>query len=113
MSETSASIGPWEIVRPLGAGGMGVVHLGRRGGTLAAVKTIAEAHRDDVLLRRRFEREATALAAVESPHVAAIVDFDVAAQPAWMATRFVDGPTLYRCVADHGPMEGGELVDTA
>ena len=64
MLETSSRLGPYEIVGPLGAGGMGEVYRARdtRLGREVAVKVLAERFAGDAELRGRFEREAQGVA---------------------------------------------------
>ncbi|MET8828218.1 serine/threonine-protein kinase [Streptomyces sp. NPDC004610] len=103
-------IGPYVIERRLGEGGMGSVYLARsRGGRAVAVKvTRAELAADDGF-RARFRAEVTAARAVGGFHTAPVVDADPDANPPWLATAYVPGPTLAEHVRAHGPMEAGEL----
>ncbi|MFI8182355.1 bifunctional serine/threonine-protein kinase/ABC transporter substrate-binding protein [Actinacidiphila glaucinigra] len=100
-----ASVGGFRLLRRLGAGGMGVVYLGRsEAGALAAVKVIrAESAADDEF-RARFAREAQLAARVESPWVVPVLGADADAPEPWLATAFVPGPSLGEAVAEHGPL---------
>src|SRR5262249_3085572 len=74
--EAGTRLGPYEIMSPLGAGGMGEVykaHDGRLGRTVA-VKVLLDAAAADPSFRARFEREARAIAALSHPHICAIYD---------------------------------------
>ncbi|MFC5744132.1 protein kinase domain-containing protein [Actinomadura rugatobispora] len=105
-----ANIGRYEILRPLGAGGMGKVYLARDGnGRMAAVKIMHEhiAQHSDGLPRLR--REVEALRRVKSPHVAQILDYDVDGAVAHVATRYVEGLTLQEIVTRRGPLSRAEL----
>jgi serine/threonine protein kinase len=67
-------IGPYEIVAPLGAGGMGEVYRARdsRLGRDVALKVLPEAFARDAERLARFRREAEVLASLNHPHIAAI-----------------------------------------
>jgi serine/threonine protein kinase len=69
-----SSLGPYEIVAPLGAGGMGEVFRARdqRLGRDVAIKALPAAFSSDLERLARFEREARLLAALNHPNVAAI-----------------------------------------
>ncbi|MGW1847936.1 serine/threonine-protein kinase [Streptomyces sp. NPDC001966] len=114
-------VGPYVLIGRIGAGGMGTVHLARRDGpvdpsgpadpprpsgreVLAAVKTVREDIRLDTEFRLRFRREAEAARAVRSPHTVALIDAAPDAEPPWLATEFVPGPSLAEAVGRHGPL---------
>lgn len=69
-------LGPYEILAPIGAGGMGEVYKARdtRLDRTVAVKVLPEhiALRDD--MRARFEREARAVASLNHPHICSLFD---------------------------------------
>ncbi|GAB2814354.1 hypothetical protein GCM10022221_10250 [Actinocorallia aurea] len=105
-------IGPYRLVGRLGEGGMGVVFLGRRVGSSGgwdAVKQIAAERSGDPQYRRRFEREVRAARRVKGPHTAEVLDADPGARRPWMATRFVQGPSLGEAVTHHGPLSPGNV----
>ena len=79
-------LGPYEILAPLGAGGMGEVWKARdtRLDRIVAIKT-ASAHFSD-----RFEREARAVAALNHPHICQIYDVG----PDYLVMEFVEGAPL-------------------
>ena len=105
-------LGPYELLGRLGQGGMGVVFLGRerRGGRLAAVKAIRPELAGDPAFAARFRREVEAARRVDSPLVARVLDADAAAERPWLATEYVDGPTLADAVPATGPLTGGRLA---
>ena len=77
MPLTSGSrLGPYEIVAPLGAGGMGEVYTARdtRLDRTVAVKVLPAHASSDADARARFEREARAVAVLDHPHICAIYD---------------------------------------
>jgi eukaryotic-like serine/threonine-protein kinase len=70
----SSRLGPYEIVAPLGAGGMGEVYRARdtRLGREVAVKVLPEPFASNADRLARFEREARAVAALSHPNILAI-----------------------------------------
>ena len=100
LSEPSgATIGPYRIVRELGRGGMGVVHLAERDGQTYAVKLLgAGAVSPEV--RERFRLEAEILGKLHHDGIARIVDVGEmigaggVPQP-WIAMEYVDGVSLH------------------
>ena len=97
------SIGPYQSLGVLGEGGMGRVYLGvDEDGHQAAVKVVyADLVRDEDF-RKRFTREASATAAVSGRFIARIVASDLEATPPWLATEYIDGPSLHDVVAKQG-----------
>ncbi|MCX4737647.1 serine/threonine protein kinase [Streptomyces antibioticus] len=95
----------FRLLRRLGAGGMGVVYLGRTDtGTPAAVKVVRSESAADAGFRARFAREAELARRVDSPWVVPVLDADAQADAPWLATAFVPGPSLTEAVAAHGPL---------
>jgi eukaryotic-like serine/threonine-protein kinase len=85
----------------LGEGGMGRVFLGQsRGGRKVAVKVVHPAHARDPEFHRRFAREVAAARQVGGFHTAVVVDADPDADPPWMATAYIAGPSLAAAVAE-------------
>ncbi|WP_416980151.1 ABC transporter substrate-binding protein [Streptomyces sp. T028] len=100
-----ARLAGYRLLGRLGAGGMGVVYLGRSaGGTLVALKVIQAEYAEDPGFRERFRREADTARRMTSPWVAPLVDADPGAEQPWLATAFVPGPSLAEAVAAHGPL---------
>jgi eukaryotic-like serine/threonine-protein kinase len=89
---TGTRLGPYEIVAPLGAGGMGEVYRARdtRLNRDVAVKVLPADVARDGLRRRRFEVEARAVAALNHPNILSV--FDVGDD--YMVTEIVDGASL-------------------
>src|SRR5215469_14492704 len=84
--DRGAKLGPYEILQPLGAGGMGEVYQARdtRLNRSVAIK-ISSAQ-----FSERFEREARAIAALNHPNICTL--FDVG--PNYLVMELVEGPTL-------------------
>jgi Tol biopolymer transport system component len=89
-------IGPYEILSPLGAGGMGEVWLTRdtRLGRDVAIKALPEAFAHDRDRLARFEREARLLASLKHPNIAAIYGLEEADGERYLVLEYVAGPTL-------------------
>ncbi|MEU6729811.1 protein kinase [Nonomuraea wenchangensis] len=98
-------IGPYRVHSRLGGGGMGQVFLGRSpGGRLVAVKVVRPELADDTQFRRRFAAEVEAARKVGGFYTAQVVDADPNADPPWLATAYVPGPSLHQAIDDHGPL---------
>jgi eukaryotic-like serine/threonine-protein kinase len=108
-------LGPYELLGRLGQGGMGVVHLGRqrRGGRLAAVKALRPELAGDPGFAARFRREVEAARRVDSPRVARVLGAEPGGPRPWLATEYVDGPTLAAAVEAGGPLAGERLAGFA
>ncbi len=84
---------------------MGQVFLGLSpGGRRVAVKVIRPEHAADPSFRERFAREVEAARRVGGFHTAQVIDADPDAQLPWMATAYVQGPSLHQAIAQNGPM---------
>jgi serine/threonine protein kinase len=105
-------VGGYTLLHPLGEGGMGVVHLARRGpdGERIALKLLRPHVVGDEEARRRLEREVGSLRRVRSRWVAEVVDADPWAEVPYVATRYVPGPSLHDLVVDEGPVGGEDLI---
>lgn len=100
-----AQIAGYRILGRLGAGGMGVVLLGRSaGGRLAAIKLIRAEYADDPGFRARFRREVAIARRVRNRWAVPVVDADTEAESPWLATEFVAGPALSEAVGELEPL---------
>ncbi len=89
-------LGPYEILSPLGAGGMGEVYRARdtkldRG---VAIKILPERLATDEDALERFEREAKAVAALNHPNILGIYDFGKEGSVSYAAMELLEGETL-------------------
>ena len=91
-----ARFGPYEVVAPLGAGGMGEVYRARdeRLQRDVAVKVLPPAVAGDPDRLARFEREARALAKLSHPAILSIFDFGQAGETTYAVTELLEGQTL-------------------
>jgi eukaryotic-like serine/threonine-protein kinase len=93
---TRTRFGPYEIVAPLGAGGMGEVYRARdtRLERDVAVKVLPPHLGDDAVALARFEREAKAVAALSHPNILGIFDVGREGSTAYVVTELLEGETL-------------------
>jgi serine/threonine protein kinase/Tfp pilus assembly protein PilF len=93
---TGARLGPYEVLSPLGAGGMGEVYRARdaRLDREVAIKVLPERLTEDPAALSRFEREAKALAALSHPNVLTILDFGQQDRVAYAVMELLEGETL-------------------
>jgi len=91
-----SKLGPYEILAPLGAGGMGEVYRARdpRLGREVAVKILPEAFSQDPARLARFDREARSLAALNHPGIAGIHGIEEADSGRFLVLELVEGETL-------------------
>src|SRR5512135_2859050 len=91
-----SKLGPYEIVAPLGAGGMGEVYRARdaRLGRDVAVKVLPARLSADADRLKRFEREARSSSSLNHPNVVTVFDIGEADGTAYIAMELVDGRTL-------------------
>lgn len=102
MALTSGTrLGPYEIIAPLGAGGMGEVFRARdtRLGREVAVKVLPESFAADSDRLRRFEQEARAVAALNHPNILALHDIGLQDGVHYLVTELLEGETLRALMA--------------
>jgi eukaryotic-like serine/threonine-protein kinase len=94
--QPGSRLGPYEIVAPLGAGGMGEVWRARdtRLGREVALKFLPEGFVDDPERHARFEREAKLLASLNHPHIATLYGLEHLDGQHALAMELVDGEGL-------------------
>src|SRR6267378_6757250 len=91
-----AKLGPYEILTPLGAGGMGEVYRARdtRLDRIVAVKILPSHLSDNVTLRQRFEQEAKAISSLNHPHICILHDVGHQDGIAYLVMEYLEGKTL-------------------
>src|SRR5262252_4809200 len=97
-------LGPYDILAPLGAGGMGEVYRARdtKLGRDVAIKVLPEAFARDQERMARFEREAKLLAALNHSNIAAIYGVEDSGSTNALVMELAEGPTLAERLAS-GP----------
>ncbi|HEX7251719.1 MAG TPA: protein kinase, partial [Thermoanaerobaculia bacterium] len=108
------SLGPYEILSPLGAGGMGEVYRARdtRLGREVAIKVLPEELSADRGRLRRFEKEAQAASALNHPNIITVYDVGSSGPTSYIAMELVEGVTLRHLLAD-GSMSLKKLLAIA
>ncbi len=109
---TGARLGPYEIVAPLGAGGMGEVYRARdarlqRDVAIKGLPTEFARHPERLA---RFEREARLLASLSHPNVAAIFGLEEADGTPWLVLELIEGETLAQQLA-RGPLPVRDAIE--
>jgi serine/threonine-protein kinase len=102
---SGSRLGPYEILSPLGAGGMGEVYRARdtRLERNVAVKVLPESLIADPEALARFEREARSIAALSHPNILAIHDFGREDQTVYAVMELLEGETLREKLAQALP----------
>ena len=105
-------LGSYEILAPLGAGGMGEVYRARDSKLKreVAVKVLPAALARDADALARFEREAEAVAALSHPNILAIHDFGTQDGTAYAVTELLEGETL-RGRLDGAPISQKQAIE--
>src|SRR6202007_244348 len=89
-------LGPYEILSPIGAGGMGEVYRARdtRLERVVAVKILPDHLSDRAELRERFEREARTIASLNHPHICPLYDIGQQDGTDFLVMEYLEGETL-------------------
>jgi len=105
-------LGPYEILSPLGAGGMGEVFRAKddRLGREVAIKVLPRELASDPDRLARFEREARAVAALSHPNILAIHDFGTEGDTTYAVLELLEGETL-RAKLKPGPLPLRKVID--
>ena len=96
MTALPEKIGPYEITREIGRGGMGIVYLAHdtKLDREVAIKCLPDELSDDAERLARFEREAKLLASLNHPHIATIHGLEEADGKQYLILEYVEGETL-------------------
>ena len=107
-------LGPYTIIAPLGAGGMGEVYRARDSklGRDVAIKILPSYFTSDPERRSRFAREARLLATLNHPHIGAIYGLEEADGVTALVLELVEGPTLADSL-ERGPLPIAEALTIA
>src|ERR1700734_2124310 len=101
-------LGPYEIVAPIGAGGMGEVYRARdtRLGRDVAIKVLPPSVARDPARLRRFELEARGAGALNHPNILAIYDLGVHDGAPYLVSELLEGETLRQRLTNHSDRAG-------
>ncbi|MEV0749793.1 serine/threonine-protein kinase, partial [Streptomyces sp. NPDC050273] len=103
-------VGGFLLCGRLGAGGMGMVFLGRSpSGKAVAVKVVHPHLARQTEFRHRFRREVAAVQAVSGAFTAPVVAAGAEDESPWIATVYIPGPTLAESVTEGGPLPDGAV----
>jgi serine/threonine protein kinase len=120
-------LGPYEILSPLGAGGMGEVYKARdtRLERTVAVKVLSSHLSASAEVRQRFEREAKTISQLSHPHICALYDVGREGETEYLVMELLEGETLsdrlalshpHICalydVGREGDLSGAEIILT-
>ena len=113
MALTSGTkLGPYEIIAPIGAGGMGEVYEARdtRLDRRVAIKILPAHLSDDVSRRQRFEREAKTISSLNHPHICTLYDIGRQDGVDFIVMEYVEGVTLAARL-EKGPLPTAEVLE--
>jgi eukaryotic-like serine/threonine-protein kinase len=111
---SGARLGSYEVLAPLGAGGMGEVYRARDAKLKreVAIKVLPATLANDPEALARFEHEAVAVASLSHPSILSIFDFGSQDGVAYAVTELLEGETL-RAKLDSGPIPQRQAMDYA
>jgi Tol biopolymer transport system component/predicted Ser/Thr protein kinase len=111
---TGSRLGPYEILAPLGAGGMGEVYRARdtRLGREIAIKVLPAELSGDAERRARFEQEARSASALNHPNIVTLYDIGTQDGALYIAMEMVEGRTLRELLVGD-PLPARKLLDIA
>jgi serine/threonine protein kinase len=104
-------LGPYEVIAPLGAGGMGEVYRARdtRLDRIVAVKILPSHLSSDPTLRQRFEQEAKAISSLNHPHICALYDVGHQDGTDFLVMEYLEGDTL-ATLLEKGPLPLAQVL---
>ncbi len=107
----ASRLGPYEILAPLGAGGMGEVYKARdtRLDRIVAIKVLHSHLADRPELRQRFEREAKAISSLSHPNICTLFDVGHESGVDYLVMEYLEGEALSDRLA-RGPLPTEEMV---
>src|SRR5712692_1012101 len=109
---TGTKLGPYEILLPIGAGGMGEVYRAKdsRLGRDVAIKVLPASFSADPDRLRRFEQEARAAGVLNHPNITAVYDIGSAEDAPYIVTELLEGETLRNRLLS-GPLSVRKAID--
>jgi predicted Ser/Thr protein kinase len=108
---TGSKLGPYEVLEPLGRGGMAEVYKGLHPtlGRTVALKLLPAALASDEEFRRRFEREARVVAGLKHPHIIQVFDCGDQDGVYYMVMEYIEGSDLGHRMRASGPMPTAQV----
>jgi eukaryotic-like serine/threonine-protein kinase len=109
---SATKLGPYEVVSPLGAGGMGEVYRARdpRIGRDVAIKVLPASFSSDPDRLQRFEQEARAAGQLNHPNILTVYEFGVHEGAPFIVSELLEGQTLRECLSG-GPIPNRKAVE--
>ncbi len=114
MPELPSHFGPYQVVSPLGAGGMGQVYRGRdtRLQRVVAIKVLHDGASRDPDRQRRFAQEAVAASALNHPNILTVYDVGADGDVHFLVSELIDGESL-RIEMNRGRMPLKRVIEIA
>jgi Tol biopolymer transport system component len=111
---SGTKLGPYEVVSPLGAGGMGEVYKARdsRLERTVAVKVLPQHLSSSAEVRQRFEREAKTISQLSHSHICALYDVGREGETEYLVMEYLEGETLSERLA-RGPLPLSQTLRVA
>jgi len=112
--QSGTKLGPYQIVAPLGAGGMGEVYKATdtRLNRTVAIKVLPPHFADNAEMKQRFEREAQTIAALNHPHICTLHDVGSQGDTEFLVMEYLEGETLAARI-QRGPLPFDEAIGIA
>src|SRR5881409_1435312 len=109
--QLGTKLGPYKILAPAGAGGMGEVYKAAdtRLNRTVAIKVLPEHFSQDAEMKQRFEREAQTIAAMNHPHICTLYDVGQQDGAEFLVMEYLEGETLASRIA-RGPLPLDEAL---
>ena len=113
--ELPQRLGEFELLEPLGAGGMGTVYKARheRLGTTSAVKLLHVSQQADARMIERFQREMVALGKLDHPNIVRALDAGEDAGVHYLVMEYIEGADLAAIVQRSGPLAIADACEAA
>lgn len=112
--EPGVKLGPYEIIEPIGAGGMGEVYKAKdtRLDRIVAVKVLPENTANNPDIRARFEREAKVISSLNHPNICTLYDIGEINGNSYLVMEYLEGETLSERMKK-SPLEIAQVLDIA
>jgi serine/threonine protein kinase len=112
--QAGTKLGPYEILAPLGAGGMGEVYKATdtRLNRTVAIKVLPPHFSDSPEMKQRFDREAQTIAALNHPHICTLHDVGRQGDTDFLVMEYLEGETLAARI-ERGPLPVDEALTVA
>jgi serine/threonine protein kinase len=111
----SGFVGDFQLLKKIGAGAMGEVHLARHAvsGDQVALKLITNKHAADEAFIKRFQREAEILIKLDHPNIGRALGYGIDAGRPWLALEYIEGPNLGDVLQERGALFEADVLKLA